>query len=176
MKWDALRDEQCAIARFLSVLGDRWSLLILSDSFLGVRRFETFMARLGISRTMLAQRLDTLCEDGVLEKVAYQERPTRSEYRLTQKGLDLHPVILAMSRWANRYHADEGGPPILFHHTRCDHDFEPELHCSACGEGVSPFETRARVRPEQPGLAPVRRGPIVDDPRDRRESLASTSA
>ena len=93
MKWDELHLEQCAVARFLSVLGDRWSLLILSDCFLGVRRFETFMQRLGISRTSLTQRLADLCENGVLERVAYRERPTRYEYRLTTKGLDLQPVV-----------------------------------------------------------------------------------
>lgn len=163
MKWDELEQEQCAIARFLSVLGDRWSLLILSDCFLGVKRFETFQARLGISRTSLTQRLADLCEHGVLERVPYRERPTRHEYRLTRKGVDLHPVVMAMSEWSNRYYADEGGAPILFEHTRCGHDFTPALHCSACGEPVPPREVHARVRPPKPGLPPVRRGPIQGD-------------
>ena len=160
MRWDELRLEQCAIARFLSVLGDRWSLLILSDCFLGVRRFETFMARLGISRTILTERLADLCENGVLERVAYQERPTRYEYRLTGKGLDLYPVVMAMTQWGNKYYADAGGPPILFEHAGCSHDFTPEVRCSECGEPVPAWEVRARVRPPIPELPPVRRGPI----------------
>jgi DNA-binding HxlR family transcriptional regulator len=165
MRWDELELQQCAIARFLSVAGDRWTLLILTDCFLGVRRFETFKARLGISRTILTQRLADLCESGVLERVAYRERPTRCEYHLTPKGLDLYPVIMAMSAWGNRYYADAGGPPILFEHTRCGSDFTPEVRCSECGEAVPAWETRARARPPMPQLAPVLRGPIEEDSR-----------
>ena len=164
MKWEELGLEQCAIARFLSVLGDRWTLLILSDSFLGVRRFETFMERLGISRTILTQRLGDLCENGILERVAYQERPVRYEYRLTLKGLDLYPVFMAMTQWSNAHQAAKGGPPILFEHSRCAHDFTPELRCSECGEAVPPWEVRARVRPPARGVPRVRRGPVQEDP------------
>src|SRR3954469_14636070 len=89
MKWDALRDEPCSVARTVAVIGDRWTLMILRDCFLGVRRFEDFQARLGISRTITTERLKTLVDEGVLRKVAYQDRPTRYEYRLTDKGLDL---------------------------------------------------------------------------------------
>ena len=163
MKWSELQSEQCAIARFLSVLGDRWSLLIVSDAFLGVRRFETFRERLGISRTTLTQRLQGLCDHGVFERVAYQQRPERNEYRLTEKGLDLLPVMLAMSSWGNRHYSDEGGPPILFEHARCEHDFTPEVHCSECGEPVAARDVRARTREPRAGLAPVRRGPIAND-------------
>lgn len=162
MKWDELGDQQCAVARFLSVLGDRWSLLILSDAFLGVRRFETFRKRLGISRTILKQRLDGLVEAGVLERVAYQTRPLRHEYRLTRKGVDLHGVILSMSQWANTHCNDEAGAPILFAHKRCGHDFEPRVQCSACGETVVPWEVEARARPERMGHPKVVRGPIVE--------------
>jgi DNA-binding HxlR family transcriptional regulator len=162
MRWSELGDEQCPIARFLSVLGDRWALLILNDSFLGVRRFETFKARLGISRTTLTQRLADLCDAGILERVAYRHRPTRFEYRLTWKGLDLHPVMMAMARWSNQYQADEGGPPLLYEHTRCSSDFTPVIGCSECGEAVPAWEVRVRTRPPMPHLPPVSRGPIED--------------
>jgi DNA-binding HxlR family transcriptional regulator len=162
MRWSELCDEQCGIARFLSVLGDRWALLILSDSFLGVRRFETFQARLGISRTILTRRLADLCDDGILERVAYQERPARHEYRLTSKGLDLYPVMMAMAQWSNKYYADEGGPPLLYEHTLCSRVFSPRVACSECGEEVPVQEVRVRERPPTPGLPPIRRGPIQD--------------
>ena len=162
MKWDELGDQQCAIARFLSVVGDRWTLLILSDSFLGVRRFETFKSRLGISRTILTQRLSDLCDEGVLERVAYQQQPVRYEYKLTEKGLGLYPVMMAMTTWANEHYADEGGPPILFNHTECSKDFTPDVKCSECGEPVQVWEVSARKRPPMPHLPPVLRGPVEE--------------
>ncbi len=82
---------RCSVARTVSVIGDRWTLLILRDCFLRVRRFEEFQERLGITRHVLADRLRKLVKAGVLRKVAYQARPRRYEYRLTDKGLDLHP-------------------------------------------------------------------------------------
>jgi len=165
MKWDELNTQQCAIARFLGVLGDRWSLLIVSDAFLGVKRFETYSARLGISRTMLSDRLQSLCKNGIFEKVAYQHKPARYEYRLTAKGLDLHPVVMAMSNWGNQHNACEGGPPIEFTHTKCQHKFTPiqELQCSECGEPVAPWEIEAHARADAPDLPPVVRGPLKED-------------
>ncbi|MBP9231278.1 MAG: helix-turn-helix transcriptional regulator, partial [Phenylobacterium sp.] len=91
MKWEDLADQPCSIARSVAVIGDRWTLMILRDAFLGVRRFEAFQTRLGISRTIITERLKLLVEEGVLAKVPYQDRPVRHEYRLTQKGMDLYP-------------------------------------------------------------------------------------
>jgi len=162
VKWEELAEQPCAVARFLSVMGDRWSLLILSDAFLGVRRFDTFQKRLGISRTILKQRLDTLVEAGVLDRAAYRERPLRHEYRLTSKGVDLHPVIHAMSNWANTHCADEAGAPILFRHRSCGRDFETRPHCSECNEPVAAWEVEARARPDRPGAPPVVRGPMAE--------------
>src|SRR5690349_13400771 len=87
MRWAELDGEACSMARTIGVIGDRWTLLILRDCFLRVRRFEDFQARLGIGRPILADRLEKLVERGVLAKVAYQERPLRCEYRLTPMGL-----------------------------------------------------------------------------------------
>jgi len=89
MRWSELGEERCSIARTVAIIGDRWTLLILRDCFLRVRRFEDFEARLGVTRHILADRLKKLVAEGVLRKVAYHERPVRYEYRLTQKGLDL---------------------------------------------------------------------------------------
>ena len=92
MRWNNLDDEACSLARTVSVIGDRWTLLILRDCFLRVRRFEDFQARLGITRPILASRLRKLVKEFVLTKVPYQERPLRHEYRLTQKGLDARSI------------------------------------------------------------------------------------
>lgn len=149
MKWEDLADQPCSVARSTAVIGDRWTLMILRDCFLGVRRFEAFQARLGISRTIIAARLKLLTEEGVLRKVPYQENPLRHEYRLTAKGLDLYPVVMAIVHWGDRHYADERGPPILHRHKACGCDFHPVQTCSACGEPVSArdVETRAGFAP-----------------------------
>ena len=119
------------------MVGDRWSLLILRDAFLRVRRFGDFQRRLGIARPILADRLEKLVAAGVLAKVAYQERPPRHEYRLTAKGLDLHPVILSLVHWGDTHLAGEAGRPLLHRHTACGSLFDPVMTCSVCGETIS---------------------------------------
>ena len=143
MRWKELADQNCSMARALAVLGDRWTMMILRDCFLRVRRFDDFQKRLGIARRVLAERLDGLVEDGVLERRAYSERPPRHEYHLTEKGLDLYPVILAMVHWADRYCADADGPPVLHRHKSCGQDFRSVLCCSECGEAVTAREVTA---------------------------------
>ena len=102
MRWNELRDEACPVARGLSVIGDRWTMLVLRDCFRGVRRFEDFQRRLRITRHVLADRLRKLEEAGVLERRLYQERPPRHEYRLTDKWLALHPVLVTLVAWAEK--------------------------------------------------------------------------
>ncbi|MEQ9122634.1 MAG: helix-turn-helix domain-containing protein [Alphaproteobacteria bacterium] len=103
MRWTELRDEACPVARGLSVVGDRWTLLVLRDCFLGVRRFERFQERLGVTRHILADRLRKLETAGVLRRELYQERPPRHEYRLTAQGKALYPVLVSLIEWANEY-------------------------------------------------------------------------
>ena len=134
MKWDELGDQPCSLARALAIIGDRWTMMILRETFVGVRRFEAFQDRLGLSKALLSERLKLLTEEGVLERQAYQERPPRFEYRLTAKGLDLYPVLLAMVAWGNKYEAGDKGPPIIHHHKICGHDFKAMMACSECGE------------------------------------------
>lgn len=134
MRWNELDAEECSIARTLSVVGDRWTLLILRESFMRVRRFDQFQERLKITRHVLANRLKKLVDEGVLTRVAYQERPERFEYRLTTKGLDLYPVMMSLVHWGDVHMAGADGPPILHHHKTCDHVFEPVVTCSECNE------------------------------------------
>lgn len=157
MKWEDLAAEPCSVARTVAVIGDRWTLLILRDCFLGVRRFEAFQERLGISRTIIAERLKLLVDEGVLAKVAYQDRPLRHEYRLTEKGLALHPVIMAIVHWGDRFHAGEAGAPLLHRHKACGCDFHPVMTCSECGEAVGARDVETRPGP---GARPARPRPV----------------
>lgn len=132
----------CSVAQCLEVVGEWWSLLIVRDAFLGVRRFDEFQARLGISRNILNQRLARLVETGVLIKVPYSKHPPRFEYRLTDKGRDLWPVITTMRQWGDK-HAAPNGPPLQLVHKGCGQISEAQLVCSACGEPIGPRDLNA---------------------------------
>jgi len=147
MKWDLLEEENCSVARTLAVIGDRWSLLVLRECFLCVRRFEEFQSRLGITRALLADRLKKLVRFGVLRKAPYQDSPRRHEYILTQKGLDLYPIIMAIVHWGDVHMGDERGRPRLYEHKRCRKMFDPVMTCSQCGEALSPREVHVHVGP-----------------------------
>ena len=144
MKWNELAAQVCSVARCVAVIGDRWTLMLLRDCFLGVRRFEDFERRLGISRSIVAERLKGLVEEGVLRREAYQDRPARHEYRLTDKGLGLHPVIMAIVHWGDEFYAGEDGPPLIHRHKACGCDFVPVTTCSESGEPVSARDVEVR--------------------------------
>jgi DNA-binding HxlR family transcriptional regulator len=134
MKWEELAEQPCSVARTLAVIGDRWTMMILRDCFLGIRRFEAFQTRLGISRSIVADRLRLLAAEGVLRREAYQAHPARFEYRLTDKGLDLYPIIMAIVRFGDTHYAGPEGPPVRHRHKSCDHVFTATMTCSECGE------------------------------------------
>jgi len=138
MRWDELGRADCSIAQTLSVIGDRWTLLIIRDCFRGLRKFDDFLGSLNVSRTILTDRLAKLVDEGVLEKAPYQERPTRYDYRLTQKGQDLYPVILTLVQWGDQYRKDDKLPPIKLKHKSCGHFLKPKVICEECGEEVKP--------------------------------------
>lgn len=147
MKKSDLSGQPCSVARALAVIGDRWTLMLLRDAFLGVRRFEDFERRLGISRSIIADRLKLLVTEGVLRREAYQAAPVRHEYRLTEKGLALHPVLMAMVHWGDAHYAGEAGAPLLHRHKACGCDFAPVTACSVCGETVGPRDVEVRPGP-----------------------------
>lgn len=161
MKWDEISQQQCSVARVSAVLGDRWTLVILSDIFLGVRRFDDFQKRLGLSRTTLTSRLKLLESHGVLLRHKYQSTPDRYEYKLTQKGRDLYPVLSTLLNWGDKYYADDLGPPIVRRHLPCGHDIQPTLSCPECHRTIEAREIAARKRAEQPGYPNVNRGPFL---------------
>jgi DNA-binding HxlR family transcriptional regulator len=158
MQRTSFKDMNCSIAQCLEVVGEWWSMLILRDAFLGISRFDDFASRLGISRNVLNQRLSRLVEEGVLERVPYQERPTRWDYRLTGKGRDLWPVLTAMRQWGDRYAAPDG-PPVELMHKACGHVTEAVLTCSECGGSLDARAVRAVAGPgsADPSVIPARR-------------------
>lgn len=147
MKWDSLEEEACSVARTIAVIGDRWSLLILRECFLRLRRFEEFQASLGIARALLTERLEKFVRFGILRRVAYQEAPKRYEYILTQKGLDLYPVIMSIGHWGDTHMSDERGRPTLHEHNKCSKMFDPVMVCAECGEPLIAREVHPHPGP-----------------------------
>jgi DNA-binding HxlR family transcriptional regulator len=138
--------EECSIAATLDVIGDRWTLLILRDVFRGVRRFALLQADLGIAKNLLADRLSKLVDREVLERVPYQTRPLRCEYRLTAKGADLSTALIALMGWGDRWYATEGVPTILVHED-CGTPLEQIVRCPQCVEPVIPGRIKSRPGP-----------------------------
>lgn len=145
MRWNELGEETCPIARGLAVIGDRWTMMVLRDCFHGVRRFEDFRRRLGITRHVLADRLRKLEEEGVLERRLYQERPPRHEYRLTAKGLALNPVLVTLAHWADTHapHDEGRGPQFVSRET--GEPVEPILTDARTGERITHRTLRAKT-------------------------------
>ncbi|BCO37991.1 transcriptional regulator [Mycobacterium heckeshornense] len=136
----------CSIARSLELIGDRWTLLIVRDALRGVRRFDDFRARLGVAHNVLSDRLSRLTEAGVLERRLYQQRPARYEYRLTQQGLDLWPVLMSLLLWGDRYLAPDG-PPLLVLHRHCGGRLTPQLTCATCAAQLGPHDVELAPGP-----------------------------
>jgi len=148
----------CSVAQCLEVVGEWWSMLIVRDAFLGVTRFDEFQRRLGISRKILQQRLARLVDAGVLERVPYSDHPPRDDYRLTDKGRDLWPVLTTMRQWGDR-HAAPSGPPVQVVHKACGSVSEAVLVCGSCGEVLDPRDVRAVPGPGRREVAAQRLSP-----------------
>jgi DNA-binding HxlR family transcriptional regulator len=146
MERKSFADMDCSVAQCLEVVGEWWSMLIVRDSFLGVTRFEDFQRRLGISRNILQQRLTTLVDAGVFRKVPYSEHPPRFDYRLTDKGRDLWPVLTAMRQWGDTWAAPDG-PPVEVTHTACGSHAPAVLVCADCGARLGPRDVTAGPGP-----------------------------
>lgn len=137
----------CSIARTLDAVGERWSLLVLREAFFGTRRFEDFQRNLGIARNVLTERLERLVEHGILRRARYQDRPERFEYRLTDKGIALNDVVLAIKTWGDHWTDSAGAPPLAVRHRDCGQTFETVPVCSECGGRVDARNVRAEPGP-----------------------------
>jgi DNA-binding HxlR family transcriptional regulator len=146
MRHTEVDELECSVARSWTILGERWTMLVLKEAFVRTRRFEDFQAHLGIARNVLADRLGRLVDEGILERRRYQERPPRDEYRLTEKGLDLYAVIVSIAGWGDRHLAGRRGPSVERVHRGCGHVATLRLCCEHCGEPVTARDMRARGR------------------------------
>jgi DNA-binding HxlR family transcriptional regulator len=138
--------QNCSIARSLEVLGERWTLLILRDALRGTTRFSDFQASLGVARNVLTTRLNRLCEAGLMVRHAYQERPRREEYLLTEKGRAANRIVVELLRWGDRFAAPHG-PPVVLVHTSCGEPLDPDWVCGSCGEPVAAGQVLATPGP-----------------------------
>lgn len=146
MEW--VDNDACSVARTLEIVGDRWSVLVLREAFMGVRRFEVLQRHLGIARNVLTDRLNRLVDAGILVRVPYSERPPRSEYRLTEAGIELWPTIVALLQWGNRHLPPaERSEGIAIEHKACGERTTFSLVCDHCGEGVTARDVRGHIGP-----------------------------
>ena len=137
----------CSIERALEIIGDRWTILVLRDAFRGIRRFDELRRDLDIARPVLADRLRRLVDSGILERRLYQTRPKRYEYRLTEMGVELSPILVALMRWGDRFLAGDGGPPTVLVHEPCGHELRQGFFCTSCRQTLEPSAIRSRPGP-----------------------------
>lgn len=133
----------CSVAQTLEIVGEWWTLLIIRDCFLGIRRFDEFVERLGIARNVLTSRLDTLVDAGILERRAYDEGRGRYDYVLTDKGHALWPVLTALRQWGDEWVFGEGNEPVVLEHTACSHQASAVMVCGHCRELLDARAVRA---------------------------------
>ncbi|MBP0461101.1 winged helix-turn-helix transcriptional regulator [Streptomyces montanisoli] len=148
--------QHCSIARALEVVGERWTLLIVRDAFYGVRRYKDFLVHLGIPRAVLAARLQSLEQAGVLEKRRYQQAPPRDEYVLTDAGAALWPTLFSLGTWASG-HLEGMDVPRSFLHAACGSELGAYGQCPACGDVVTAGDV---VLAPRPGLDPNPGNPV----------------
>lgn len=150
MKLKSFADMNCSMAQALEVVGERWTLLIIRDAFFGVRRFEEFQRRLGIARNILSARLARLVDEGILERQSVSAGGKRAEYRLTDKGIALQPVLLALTQWGDQWCPNEHGVRVEFFDRRSGKPIRPIRPCAEDGRELEPRDIRARPGPGGP--------------------------
>lgn len=159
MTWLQMSTENCTIQRTLDLVGEKWSLLVLRDAMNGVRRFDDFRRHVGLSESVLADRLRKLVEAGIIHTVPYSEpgSRTRNEYRVTRKGWDLWPAMIALKQWGDRYVADPEGTPMEVTHAECGEPVQAVVTCTAGHGALIPPEVRTRPGPSARYVDPAAR-------------------
>ena len=141
--------DTCTIGRAMEILGEKWTVVVLREVFNGIRRFDDMRERTGVPRQMLANRLAMLIDHGLLRREPYREPGARQrhEYRLTAKGFDLYPVLIAVKEWGDRYLAEPQGPPLEFAHRDCGAQVYAEIHCAGGHHVTEPRDVLPRPGP-----------------------------
>lgn len=137
MRWSEIDRVPCPVAQAMVVIGDSWTVLILRDAVRGATKFDEFQRATGASRAIISERLSHLVQHGVMQRVQYEAHPPRHDYRLTERGRALQPVLTMMAHWAET-HVDKPLRKSGRRHTACGHNFTPVMTCSECGEAVEP--------------------------------------
>lgn len=143
MRKVSFADMHCSVAQTLGIIGEWWTLLILRDCFLGIRRFDDFVERLGISRNILTLRLATLVEHGILQRRTYDAGRERHDYLLTEKGLALWPVLTTLREWGDEWLLGPENAPVALEHKDHGHIAKARIVCDECGELLDARSVRA---------------------------------
>lgn len=159
MPYRPFAEQNCSIADALAIVGERWTLLVMREILLGRSRFREIKRNTGIASNILSDRLETLVEQGLIERRRYSDSADAYEYVPTRKGLDVNPVLVALMAWGDKHVRGGKGAPRVVVHTACGHDAHPAMHCSHCGEVLDPKQTR--VRPGPGANAEQRREPLL---------------
>ena len=157
-------ERNCSVGRTVAILSDSWAFLVLRESYFAATRFEIFQAALGIPRATLTQRLRNLTTGGLLRRVQYSQRPKRFEYRLTQMGIELYPVVMALLAFGDKWLKKTAKPPIYLVHNLCGEVGRPMVACSHCKDEV---DTKSVTYRDGPGAGVT---PVIDAKRNRRPS------
>jgi DNA-binding HxlR family transcriptional regulator len=147
--WIDVSTESCSVQRTLAIVGEKWTMLLIRDAANGVHRFDDFHRHVGLSEAVLSDRLRTLVQHGIFETRAYREpgQRARNEYRLTAKGWDLFPVLIALMQWGDRHAPDPDGAPWRIEHKGCGHGVEAVVRCRHDREVLTQRDTRAVAAP-----------------------------
>jgi len=147
--------QSCSIAATLEIIGDPWTLLVVRDAFNGITRFEQWQERLGVARNVLAARLKSLVQHGVLEPRLYSQRPPRNEYVLTAKGKDLYGVLVTLHAWGEKHIYGEAHSSVSMVHSTCGESLNPRIACGCCNEIVKPRDIKLTWKAGGPTVADV---------------------
>ncbi|GHF17565.1 transcriptional regulator [Kordiimonas sediminis] len=127
------------------IIGDRWATLIIRSCFTGINTYDEMLEDTGMATNILANRLKMLTDDGFLSKKTYQTRPNRYRYKLTDKGLDIYPILMTLLEWGETWYSFEAGPPLILSHKACGKEMKQEVICSECREVITPDEVEFTV-------------------------------
>ena len=147
MRWEEIDSQVCSIARTVSIFGDKWTLLIIREAFRRRSRFSDFQKALGITKHRLSDRLNKLVDADIMKKHLYDEKMQRYEYRLTEKGMDLYPVLMTLVQWGDKWLGDGDGAPIVFRHLSCGHVINPTFACDHCAHEISAKDMKPELGP-----------------------------